>query len=218
MTTVKPKLIIHGGASSLEDKGGLIQVRNSLQGVVKEVYELLLGGKSAFDAVIEGCKLLEDDPRFNAGTGSVLQSDGQVRMSASLMDGHRQRFSGVINVSRIKNPIQIPQFLQGEDDRTLSDLGAAELARELQMPIYDPITDFRLEEWTEERKDNFQRKMARLYAGSTEARRGTIGVVALDTQGELRLEHLQVARVWNVLAELVILRQLRGTMRLAMRV
>lgn len=185
MTTVQPKLIIHGGASTLEDKGGLIQVRQSLHGVVKEVYELLQGGKSAVDAVVKGCELLENDPKFNAGTGSVLQSDGQVRMSASLMDGNRQRFSGVINVSRIKNPIQMTQFLQEQDDRTLSDFGAAELARELQIPIYDPIIDFRLEEWTLERKDNFQRKMARLYAGSTEARRGTIGVVALDSEGRI---------------------------------
>jgi L-asparaginase len=185
MTTVQPKLIIHGGASTLEDKGGLIQVRQSLHGVVKEVYELLQGGKSAVDAVVKGCELLENDPKFNAGTGSVLQSDGQVRMSASLMDGNRQRFSGVINVSRIKNPIQMTQFLQEQDDRTLSDFGAAELARELQIPIYDPIIDFRLEEWTLERKDNFQRKMARLYAGSTEARRGTIGIVALDSEGRI---------------------------------
>ncbi|PSF38432.1 isoaspartyl peptidase [Aphanothece hegewaldii CCALA 016] len=183
MTT--PKLIIHGGASSLEDKGGLIQVRQSLHSVVKEVYELLQGGKSAVEAVIRGCELLEDDPKFNAGTGSVLQSDGQVRMSASLMDGDRQRFSGVINVSRIKNPIHITKFLQEQDDRTLSDLGAAELARELQIPIYDPRIDFRLEEWISERKDNFQRKMARLYAGSNEARRGTIGVVALDSEGKI---------------------------------
>lgn len=185
MTTIQPKLIIHGGASTLEDKGGLIQVRQSLQGVVKEVYELLQGEKSAVDAVIKGCELLENDPKFNAGTGSVLQSDGQVRMSASLMDGNRQRFSGVINVSRIKNPIQMTQFLQEQDDRTLSDFGAAELARELQIPIYDPIIDFRLEEWILERKDNFGRKMARLYAGSMEARRGTIGVVALDSAGRI---------------------------------
>lgn len=185
MTTIQPKLIIHGGASALEDKGGLIQVRQSLYGVVKEVYELLQGGKSAVDAVIKGCELLENDPRFNAGTGSVLQSDGQVRMSASLMDGNRQRFSGVINVSRIKNPIQMTQFLQEQDDRTLSDFGATELARELQIPIYDPIIDFRLEEWISERKNNFGRTMARLYAGSTEARRGTIGVVALDSEGRI---------------------------------
>jgi L-asparaginase len=188
MSHQQPKLIIHGGASSLDDKGGLKSVRESLEIIVKEVYDLLLGGKNAVEAVIRGCELLENEPRFNAGTGSVLQSDGQIRMSASLMDGHRQSFSGVINVSRVKNPIQLAQFLQTEDDRILSDYGSAELLRELQIPIYDPLIDFRLEEWIQERKDNFQRKMARLYANpqeKSEAREGTIGVVALDNQGKI---------------------------------
>jgi L-asparaginase len=184
MTTVHPKLIIHGGASSLEDKGGLEAVRASLHDIVKDIYTLLIGGATAVEAVTKGCALLEDEPRFNAGTGSVVQSDGQVRMSASLMDGNIQRLSGVINVSRVKNPIELAKFLQDEDDRILSEVGAADLARELQVPIYDPLTDFRIQEWMEERKYNFQKKMARLFA-NTEARRGTIGVVALDSQGRI---------------------------------
>jgi L-asparaginase len=187
--SIIPKLIIHGGAgSSLKGKGGLIAVRQSLHTIVSEIYNLLSEGKSATEAVIHGCQLLEDEPRFNAGTGSVLQSDGQIRMSASLMDGERQRFSGAINISRIKNPILLARFLQQEDDRVLSDLGAAELARELQLPIYDPLTDLRLHEWMEERKDNFSRSMAGVVAegeSQEEARRGTIGVVALDSQGRI---------------------------------
>lgn len=183
----QPKLIIHGGASSLDDKGGLDTVRRSLHQIVAEVYDFLLQGGTALEAVILGCQRLEDEPRFNAGTGSVVQSDGQVRMSASLMDGEKQTFSGVINVSRVKNPVYLAQFLQQETDRILSDYGAAELARELQMPPYDPATDFRLQEWLEERRENFQNKqrMARLISGETEARKGTIGVVALDSQGKI---------------------------------
>lgn len=185
MTASQPKLIIHGGASSWADKGGLEAVRQSLHAIVSEVYDLLLSGKNAADAVIWGCQLLEDNPSFNAGTGSVLQSDGQIRMSASLMTGVEQRFSGTINVSRVKNPIQIAQFLQTQSDRVLSDYGAAELLREQQFPIYDPLTNSRLQEWVEERQENFPRKMARLVSGDESAGRGTIGVVALDTQGRL---------------------------------
>ncbi|WP_204105429.1 MULTISPECIES: isoaspartyl peptidase/L-asparaginase [Spirulina sp. CCY15215] len=183
---MQPKLIIHGGAgNSLKGKGGLVDVRNSLQEIVRDVYDRLLQGENATDAVVRGCQLLEDEPRFNAGTGSVLQSDGQVRMSASLMDGTHQRFSGTINVSRLKNPINLAQFLQTQSDRVLSDFGASELLRELQIPIYNTLTDLRLKEWTEERKDNFQKKMAGVIAGSEEAGRGTIGVVALDRNGKL---------------------------------
>ncbi|MGC9502486.1 isoaspartyl peptidase/L-asparaginase [Baaleninema sp.] len=183
--SVQPKLIVHGGAgSSLQGKGGIDAVRQALYQIVDEVYGLLRDGKSATDAVVRGCQLLEDNPRFNAGTGSVLQSDGQIRMSASLMEGISQRFSGVINVSRVKNPIDMAKFLQGERDRTLSDMGAAELARELHLPIFDPTTDKRLKEWLQDRKDNFQRSMANVIA-EDEAGRGTIGVVALDSQGRI---------------------------------
>ncbi|MBW4616944.1 MAG: isoaspartyl peptidase/L-asparaginase [Desmonostoc vinosum HA7617-LM4] len=188
---VQPKLIIHGGAgSSLHGKGGLEAVRRSLHTVVEEVYSLLLSGTTASEAVVQGCYMLENDPRFNAGTGSVLQSDGQIRMSASLMDGALGRFSGVINVSRVKNPIELAQFLQTSPDRVLSDYGSAELARELQLPTYNALTELRLQEWIQERHDNFKSTMASVVAEpelaeTSNARRGTIGVVALDTNGKL---------------------------------
>ncbi len=188
---MQPKLIIHGGAgSSLQGKGGVEAVRQSLHKIVEAVYAMLLGGASAKEAAVKGCQMLEDEPRFNAGTGSVLQSDGQIRMSASLMDGKTQSFSGVINVSRIKNPIELAQFLQTSTDRVLSDYGAAELVRELKLPSYDALTDLRLKEWIQERQDNFQRTMAGVIAEpelaeSSNARRGTIGVVTLDTDGNL---------------------------------
>jgi L-asparaginase len=186
----QPKLIIHGGAgSSLKGKGGAEAVRQALFAVIEEVYALLLQGASATSAVVHGCQLLEDQPRFNAGTGSVLQSDGQIRMSASLMDGMRQRFSGVINTARVKNPIDLAVFLQNQDDRILSDYGSAELLRELQLPVYDPTTDLRLQEWIQERAGNFDKAMAGVIAErelvSDSAGRGTIGVVALDTEGRI---------------------------------
>lgn len=189
MPQIQPKLIIHGGAgSSLKGKGGVEAVRQSLFAVIEEVYGLLQSGAIACEAVVRGCQLLEDDPRFNAGTGSVLQSDGQIRMSASLMDGIRQRFSGVINTGRVQHPIDLAKFLQDSDDRVLSDYGSAELLRELQIPAYDPLTELRLQEWIQEREGNFNRAMAGVVAERelvTEAGRGTIGVVALDRQGRL---------------------------------
>jgi len=186
---MQPKLIIHGGAgSSLKGKGGLAAVRSSLNAVIEAVYGQLAQGITAQEAVVLACQMLEDEPRFNAGTGSVLQSDGQVRMSASLMDGTAHRFSGVINVSRVKNPIHLAQKLQNEDDRILSDYGAAEFVRSLQLPPYDPIIDIRLQEWLQERQQNFSRDMAGVVAEAElldSAGRGTIGAVALDQAGQL---------------------------------
>lgn len=190
MAMVQPKLIIHGGAgSSLKGKGGIESVRRSLYAVIEVVYAELRAGASAIDAVVLGCQLLENDPRFNSGTGSVLQSDGQIRMSAALMDGTNQRFSGVINTSRVKNPIDLALFLQTSDDRVLSDYGSAELLRELQIPMHDPLTEVRLQEWIQERQGNFDKAMAGVVAEreliEETAGRGTIGVVVLDDQGRL---------------------------------
>ncbi|MEO0458564.1 MAG: isoaspartyl peptidase/L-asparaginase [Cyanobacteria bacterium P01_A01_bin.114] len=192
-TDTQPKLIIHGGAgSSLKDKGGLIAVRQALHAIVAETYDKLQAGADAKTAVIYGCRRLEDHPRFNAGKGSVLQSDGQVRMSAALMDGATQAFGGVINVSRIEHPIEMAAFLQQQTDRVLSDYGAAELARRLEMPVFDPVTDLRLNEWMQERQGNFSKAMAGvvaepdgLVAESGGSRHGTIGVVALDSRGQI---------------------------------
>ena len=183
-----PRVIIHGGAGgSLRSKGGLEAVRSILRGIVTRVYGCVADDGSARDGVVLGCRLLEDEPRFNAGTGAVLQSDGQVRMSSALMDGASSRFSGVINVSGLKNPIEVAQFLQGERDRVLSDVGAKELLRELQVPVFNPLTDLRLKEWMEERKGGFERTMASTLAEpqDDEAGRGTIGVVVLDGQGNI---------------------------------
>jgi len=186
---VQPKLIIHGGAGGhIKSEKGEEKVRQALHKVVKEVYELLSNGGSAVDAVVLGCQLLENEPTFNAGTGSVLQSDGQIRMSAALMDGSKQRFSGIINVSRIRHPIELAQFLQGEEDRVISDYGSNELLRELNVPVYDPLIEIRLKEWIQERDENFDKGMAGVVAEEAlvhEPRKGTIGVVALDINGKV---------------------------------
>ena len=186
---VQPKLIIHGGAGGhLKSEKGEAVVRKALYSVIEEVYAMLDFGGSAVDAVIMGCQLLENQPTFNAGTGSVLQSDGQIRMSAALMDGSKQRFSGIINVSHVRHPIELAQFLQGEEDRVLSDYGAARLTRELHVPVYDPLIEIRLKEWIQERDENFDKSMAGVVAEQAlvhEDRKGTIGVVALDCNGKI---------------------------------
>ena len=105
------QLVIHGGAGSLEGKTAEAQnIHQSLCRIWEETFDLLKK-KTAEAAVIHGIRLLEDDPVFNAGTGSKLQADGEVRMSAALMDGVKNRFSGVINVQNIRFPIEAAALL-----------------------------------------------------------------------------------------------------------
>ncbi len=161
------KLIIHGGAGSLE---GNIEreeaIRQSLQSICEKTYAFLLRS-SANEAVIYGIKLLEDDPLFNAGTGSKIQNDGQIRMSAAFMDGQKKSFSGVINIQHVQHPILVAEKLQEYEHTVLSGDMSIQFARESGFPEYDPLT--------QERFNEFQSKKT----GTT----GTVGVVALDLNG-----------------------------------
>ena len=85
-----PKLIIHGGAGPLE--GELFtseEYHANLVKIIKKVYSVLKESH-AREAVLKGIRLLEDNPIFNAGTGSRLQEDGQVRMTAAVMNSDRK--------------------------------------------------------------------------------------------------------------------------------
>ncbi len=183
---MKPRVIIHGGAGrAFRDPSRRPAVRESIRRIATLLQSKLDAGNAAMDVVEEGCRLLEDDPNFNAGTGSVLQADGNVRMSASVMDGTSRAFSGVINVEGVQNPITMARYLQDFPDRVTSGRGAQELAREMNLPTYDPRTDKRISEWSAERTGGFRRDPADVVAEGRSDRTGTIGVVAIDIDGNL---------------------------------
>ncbi len=185
-----PRLIIHGGAGkALKDPDRGPIVKAALRSVCGQVYAHLNAGMSAMDAVRVGCELLEDDVNFNAGTGSVLQVDGQIRMTASIMDGERQAFSGVVNVQQVRHPIAMAHHLSHSHDRVIAGDGASLLARELGLEVYDPRTEKRLREWLVERERGFTSDPAQVVAStmdsSEEHRTGTVGVVAMDLEGRI---------------------------------
>ncbi len=163
------QLVIHGGAGSLEGKTAEAKnIHQSLCRIWEETFELLKK-KTAEDAVIHGIRLLEDDPVFNAGTGSKIQADGEVRMSAALMDGVENRFSGVINVQNIRFPIEAAALLSKEKNTVLSGNQATEFCRKHGFVEHDPLTHLRLQE--------YKQKLNGLH--------GTVGIVALDKKGRI---------------------------------
>ncbi|MEM1348967.1 MAG: isoaspartyl peptidase/L-asparaginase [Myxococcota bacterium] len=177
------RLIIHGGAGrAMRDPSRRELVREGLREVVAAVFPALQAGARAADIVVEAATRLEDIDTFNAGTGSVLQVDGQVRLSASLMNGETQSFSAVINAQKVRHPIELAKVLQTKRDRVLATRGAEELARMLGVPWYDPVTPRRLREWVEEVEARGDSEMANVVAASNS---GTFVAVALDTAGRL---------------------------------
>jgi L-asparaginase len=125
---------------------------------------------SAEETVIYAVEQLENDPLFNAGIGSQIQSDGKIRMSASIMNGESKRFSGVINVENIQNPIRLASELMIEDDRVLGGEGANLYANKLNIPFFSTET--------EERRKDYEEKVKA-------TRTSTVGCVALDKDGKI---------------------------------
>ncbi len=166
------KLIIHGGfiGESLTNPETKKAKQNSLGRIAEKAYEFLKT-HTAVETVVYAVSLLEDDELFNAGLGSHIQSDGKVRLSASLMDGNTQKFSGVINLEDVKNPIQVAEQLINYDDRVLSGDGALNFARKKGFHYYNPITA--------QRQSEYEEKLA------LNDRKGTVGCVALDNDGHL---------------------------------
>ena len=166
------KLIIHGGF--LSESATNQETKLAKQNALSEVAELAhsyLENHTAVETVVYAISLLEDSVLFNAGLGSQIQSDGKVRLSASLMDGKNQRFSGVINIQDVKNPIQISQKLLDYEDRVLSGSGALAFARKNGFEYFDPITP--------QRRTEYQEKL------NQQQRKGTVGCVVLDRHGDL---------------------------------
>ncbi len=165
----KSKLIIHGGAGRLEGKVATKeQYRVGLQEALHPAYETLVE-EGARAAVLHAIRLLESDPIFNAGTGSKLQRDGRVRMSAALMDSVDSIFSGVINIYDVEHPISVADSLRGEVHHLLSGNEATEYARRKGFPFHDPITMSRFIEYRKALKNR--------------EKFGTVGAVALDENG-----------------------------------
>lgn len=165
-----PLLLIHGGAGQRPLTGPhLRQVQASLQVILQTTYSRLMRGGAALDAVTEAVRLLEDDPLYNAGLGSKIQSDGHIRMSASIMDGARRRFGGCVNVEGVRNPVLLARKLMTRSDRVLAGEGARRFAKELGLEFRSPFT--------KARRADHRRRLS--------GKSGTVGAVAVDKKGRL---------------------------------
>lgn len=165
------KLIIHGGffSESSTNHETKVAKQQALLRIVKNSYDYMKT-HSAVETVVYATSLLEDDELFNAGIGSQIQSDGKIRMSASLMDSTTMKMSGVINIEEVKNPIQVAEVLMTVDDRILSGEGATDFARK------NGFEKFSTE--IPQRRKEYEAKLASTGTG-------TVGCVALDSEGRI---------------------------------
>jgi L-asparaginase len=168
---MQTKIIIHGGFFSESSTSNEIKLakQEALIRIVNDAYEYLQN-HTAVETVVYAVQILENDLLFNAGIGSQIQSDGKIRMSASISDGKTQKFSGVINLEDVENPVLVAEQLMNVDDRVLGGEGAQQFARENGHVYFDPRIAQRISEYE-----------AKLVANG----QGTVGCVAFDKYGNI---------------------------------
>ncbi|WP_433936987.1 isoaspartyl peptidase/L-asparaginase [Sorangium cellulosum] len=141
-------------------------------------------GGEALAAAIAATARLEDDPRFNAGTGSNLRLDGRtIEMDAAVMasDG---RFGAVACVERVKNPVLVAAKVLETPHLLLAGAGATAFARRLGFADHDPVT--------EEARERHARALAALRGDGGDGE---------HTDDAARFHALTARRFWNFDAE-----------------
>jgi len=164
----QPSIIVHGGAGPIRDDSLPARLEGCKTAALAG-WKILVQGGLATDAAESAVVVLEDNPIFNAGTGSTLNCLGAVEMDAAIMEGHSLRAGSVAAVSRIKNPIKLARRIM-DDGRhlMLAGEGALMFAREIDFPECSSetlIVDREKKRW--------------------ESKHGTVGCVALDSNGHL---------------------------------
>ncbi|HUT98966.1 MAG TPA: isoaspartyl peptidase/L-asparaginase [bacterium] len=179
---MEPVIVVNGGAWSIPPDQWPAHREGCLR-AARTGYAELSRGACALDAVVAAVCVLEDDPTFDAGVGSVLGRDGYPELDSGIMDGSTLRFGGVVGVRRFANPIRIARaVLENGKHCLLAGEGAELFARELGFPECEPealILDRERINWNRYRSEGFD------LAEKFEKPKDTAGAVVLDSRGDL---------------------------------
>jgi L-asparaginase / beta-aspartyl-peptidase len=94
-------VLVHGGVGSPPS------VADGPRAAADTALAVLRAGGTSLDAALAGTVHLENDPRFNAGTGANIRLDGRtIQMDAAVMTG-AGRFAAVGCIERVRNPVLV---------------------------------------------------------------------------------------------------------------
>jgi beta-aspartyl-peptidase (threonine type) len=161
-------IIVHGGAKEIVPEQEEVNRAGCLTALAAG-RALLERDGTAVAAVEAALRVLEDDPTFNAGYGSVLNAADEVEMDAAVMDGRTLDVGAVAGIKGVRHPVSVAGLLLGEGPTLLVGDGARAFAAERGAELCDPAA------------------MITPAQTACEARRGhdTVGCIALDTAGNL---------------------------------
>src|SRR6266700_7952467 len=180
-------IALHGGAGTLPraemNAEQEAAYRSGLERALSAGYSVLEGGGASLDAVTCAIVVLEDDPLFNAGRGSVFTIDGHNELDASIMDGSTLQAGAVCGLRHIKNPITLARTVMDQSDYVLlSGAGAEDFALDRGFELVSGGYFHTSARW---------QQLERIRLGDTSlsaltiSHVGTVGAVALDSRGRL---------------------------------
>ena len=165
-----PAIVIHGGAGWFSNMSPdeIKDLKKGLKIAADKGFDILENGGSSVDAVEAAIIILEDNPLFNAGRGSVYTSEERQEMDASIMTGKDNEAGAVSSVTNVKNPISLARYVMEETPHVMfTSSGAEKLAR-----------DNNIEQVEQSYFANPDRLKSLKKA--QENKKGTVGVVAID--------------------------------------
>jgi len=178
------RLVIHGGAGSEriahDDPAHEAQARAGLEEALAAGAAILERGESAIDAVETAARLLEENPCFNAGRGSVLTEQGEVELDAAIMDGRTRAAGAVSGIKTTRAPISLARRLMERGPHVFL-AGAAADRFAATSGLEQVANGFFI---LPERRRQLDEALA---AGSAAdpIKYGTIGAVAVDADGNV---------------------------------
>lgn len=178
-------IIVHGGAINPTTE----EFNKGVVDAVLAGMRILENGGSSIDAVTEAIRIMEDNPIFNAGTGSWPNLYGEVEMDAIIMDGRTLRAGAVACIKAVKNPILVARKVMEETDHILLvGEGATNFARKMGFNFYNPLTEERKRQW-EETLNRLKRgekiPMFEYWKKLKKFMSDTVGAVAMDVYGNI---------------------------------
>lgn len=184
MTETRWRLVIHGGAGSMRpgklDPEQERCARAGLEAALATGSAILEKREDALAAVEAAVRVLEEDPCFNAGRGSVLTASGCVELDAAIMDGRTRQAGAVAGLRTTRAPISLARRLLDEGPHVfLSGKGADDFARAHGLEQVD-------NSWFEipERRRQLD-ELTRAGGFDDEVKYGTVGAVAVDIDGHV---------------------------------
>lgn len=185
--SVKPILLIHGGAWAMPDDA-VAAHEQGIGNALAAGYALLERGATSVDAVEAAVAVMEDDETFDAGRGSFLTQDGRVQMDALLMNGENLRTGGVACVERLRNPIRAARLVLDKSPHVyFVGTGAERFARQHGMALCDNmelVIPREQERLFKAQADELAGLPDVTFSGTLDSH-DTVGAVALDTYGNL---------------------------------